>query len=184
MLAENKAWIRTLAVLALLLAAAAVAAGLARAQDTTVVTSGGKTQVTTQDNSGSVITVTVDNNPVTFEEASQPRMIGGRVMVPLRGVVERLGGNVLYDGKTKVITGAHAQTSNQFRIRVGSNEALLNGKNMSLDAPPRVIAGTTYVPLRFVSEALGADVDWDGARRTVIISAAGNTAEVKTGGGG
>lgn len=176
---SSKIWIRTLAVVALLLAVAAVAAGLARSaraaatQQTTTVT-------TTPD--GSVITVTVNNDPVTFAEESQPRMIGGRVMVPLRGVVERLGGNILYDPKSKVITGAHPGTSNQFRLRVGSDEALLNGKNMSLDAPPRVIAGTTYVPLRFVSEALGAQVAWDSARRTVIISADGNTAEVKTGG--
>lgn len=168
---NNKVWVRTLAIIALVLAVTAVAAGLTRAQQTTTIT---------RNPDGSVITVTVNNEPVVFAEASQPRMMSGRVMVPLRGVVERLGGNILYDAKTKVITGAHPGTSNQFRLRVGSDEALLNGKNMMLDAQPRVIMGTTYVPLRFVSEALGAAVEWNGATRTVIISADGNTAEVKT----
>lgn len=138
------------------------------------------TRVSTSPN-GSVVTVTVDNEKVAFEEDSQPQMIGGRVMVPLRGVIERLGGNVLYEAKTKVITGANANTNSQFRMRVGSNEVIVNGENKMLDAMPRVIAGTTYVPLRFVSEALGADVSWDNATRTVTIEAAGSQAKVKAG---
>jgi len=138
--------------------------------------------VKTLPNGDTLITVTVNDEAVEFTPAERPRMIGGRVMVPLRGVVERLGGTILYEPTSKVITGAHDGTGNQFRLRVGSNEALLNGKQMDLDAQPRVFAGVTYVPLRFVSEAMGAQVDWNNARRTVTIEAAGKTAEVKTGG--
>jgi hypothetical protein len=122
---------------------------------------------------GPAITVVVNNEAVGFTESAGPRVVGGRVMVPLRVVTERLGGSVIYDAKSKVITGAHPQTSNQFRLRLGSNEALLNGKQMDLDAYPRVYAGTTYVPLRFVSEALGAVVDWNDAKRTVMITVEG-----------
>ena len=153
-----------------------------KTQTTVEAPANGKTEVRTTANGDTVITVTVNEEPVAFETTSAPRMIGGRVMVPLRGVVERLGGEIKYESASKVITGAHAGTSNQFRLRVGSPEALLNGKQMSLDAAPRVIAGITYVPLRFISEAMGAQVSWDNARRTVIIEAAGNVAEVKTGG--
>lgn len=177
----NKAMIRLLAVLALLVAAVAASA-VAWAQETRVVTPPGSTTRVTTSGDETVISVTVNNEAVEFVGDTRPMMLSGRVMVPLRGVVERLGGNILYDKKTRVVTGAHPGTSNQFRIRVGSNEALLNGKNMSLDAPPRVIGGTTYVPLRFVSEAMGAQVSWDNARRTVVIEADGNTATVKTGG--
>ena len=133
-----------------------------RAQTTTTVVS-----------QGAAITVVVNNEPVGFTANAGPRVVGGRVMVPLRVVTERLGGSVIYDAKSKVITGAHPQTSNQFRLRLGSDEALLNGKQMELDAYPRVYAGTTYVPLRFVSEALGAVVDWNDAKRSVIITVEG-----------
>ena len=54
-----------------------------------------------------------------------------------------------------------------------------NGKDRTLHTPPRVVHGVTYVPLRFVSEALGADVRWDSDKHTVTIMADGYTADVK-----
>ena len=151
----------------------------AAAQTTRVVTPPGSTTKVTRTSGGdTVITVTVNNEPVTFEATRRPMMMSGRVLVPLRGVLERLGGNVQWDPKNRVVTGAHAGANRQFRVRVGSNEALVNGETMNLDSPPRIANGTTYVPLRFVSEALGAKVVWDNARRSVVITAAGEAAEV------
>lgn len=151
----------------------------AHAQTTIVTPQDTTTEVTNLSDGSTVITVTVNNEKVAFAENAMPVMIGGRVLVPLRGVVERLGGNVQYDADSKVITGAQSNLAKQFRLRVGSDEALMNGQNMSLDSPPRVINGTTYVPLRFVSEALGADVRWDNAKHVVTIMADGYSAEVK-----
>lgn len=167
-------------------AAHAQDAGSTTTTSTTHDTTNGTTTTTVtthpndEGNGPTTITVTVNKEPIRFPENGRPRMLGGRVMVPLRGVIERLGGSVLYDAATQVITGAHPGTSDQFRLRVGSDQALVNGKNVTLDTPPRVIAGTTYVPLRFVSEALGAQVSWDNANHTVVISAAGNETTVKT----
>ncbi|MDX1935133.1 MAG: stalk domain-containing protein [Capsulimonadales bacterium] len=151
-------------------------------QTTRVTTRTRSTQpaTVTTESGGQRITVTVNRDPVTFAETSQPVMMSGRVMIPLRGVTERLGGNVLYDPESKVITGAHPGTGNQFRLRVGSGEALLNGQEMALDAAPQVLNGTTYVPLRFVSEALGAKVNWEAQQRTVLITVDGNQATVTT----
>lgn len=151
-----------------------------KTQTTVQAPANGTTKVRTAPNGDTVITVTVNEEPVAFDEAP-PRMIGGRVMVPLRGVVERLGGTIQYDTKSKVITGGHEVNNKQFRLRVGAAEALVNGAQQSLDAPPRVYSGVTYVPLRFVSEAMGANVSWDNSKRTVVIEAAGNVAEVKPG---
>jgi hypothetical protein len=136
------------------------------------------TEVTDTKDGQTTIVVNVNNDPVAFPQAP-PRMFGGRVMVPLRGVVERLNGNIKYEDQTKVITGAQANTEKQFRLRLGSAEALVNGQRQPLDTPPRVINGVTYVPLRFVSEALGADVRWDNAKHTVTIMTDGMAAEVK-----
>lgn len=139
------------------------------------------TSVTAQTPEGTTITVTVNDQSVPFANEAGPVMLGGRVMVPLRGVVERLGGNLHLEAATKSITGAHPDTEKQFRLKIGSRNAVANGRQVTLDAPPRVIRGTTYVPLRFISEAMGADIRWDNARRTVVIASAGREAEVKTG---
>ncbi len=181
---------KTSASLPVLAAAAAALANLtcataARAQNTTRVVTppGSTTRVTTTRSGDQIITVTVNNQPVAFAERRAPVMFGGRVFVPLRGVIEKLGGEVKWEPATRVITGAHAGTEKQFRLRVGSTDALVNGKNMTLDAPPRVVNGTTYVPLRFVSETMGARVTWDNDRRTVVITAddgAGGTTSVET----
>ncbi|MBC8140167.1 MAG: hypothetical protein H7Y38_01860 [Armatimonadetes bacterium] len=152
-----------------------------KTQTTVTAPANGKTEVRTAPNGDTVITVTVDDAPVVFAATSRPRMVGGRVLVPLRGVVEKLGGDIQYDPLTKVISGAQASKSMQFRLRVGSSEALLNGNATSMDSKPLIVNGITYVPLRFVSEAMGAQVVWDAARRTVVIAASGNVAVVKTG---
>ena len=156
-------------------AAAAAAAGVgaheAAAQTTKVVTPpGSTTRVRTTPGGDQVITVTLNNKPVEFAGAAAPMMDAGRVMVPLRGVFEQLGGELLWEPKAKVVTGARPSTKDQFRMRVGSREALVNGRARTLDAPPRVVNGTTYVPLRFVSEALGAAVRWDNEARAVVIT--------------
>ena len=161
----------------------AVFSNPARAQQQTTVVNppaGSTTEVTNTGDGQTVITVTVNNEAVPFEKNDAPVMIGGRVMVPLRGVVERLGGTIQYDAATRVITGGQANLEKQFRLRVGSDQALVNGKEQTLDTPARVLHSVTYVPLRFVSEALGADVRWDSAKRTVTIMADGYSADVKT----
>ena len=148
----------------------------AAAQTTKIVTPpGSTTKVTTTPAGDQVITVTVNQEPVEFTEA-RPLMLGGRVMVPVRGVFERLGGEVLWEPKGRVVTGARKESKSQFRMRVGSSQALVNGRDTMLDAPPRLISGTVYVPLRFVSEALGANVVWDDAKDTVIITSEDATA--------
>ena len=170
---------------AVLLAAALAAAlptlmaGRSAAQTKIVTPPGSTTRVTTTPSGDQIITVTVNSKPVPFEQSRRPRMMSGRVMVPLRGVIERLGGNVLWDPNERVVTGAHPGTNRQFRIRAGSNEALVNGDKKVLDAPPVIANGTTYVPLRFVSEALGAKVTWDNARRAVLITAGGASTTVE-----
>jgi hypothetical protein len=161
-------------------AALLIPEGLAHAQSTVVASpQGTTTEVTNLPDGTTVINVIVNDKPVAFAKNELPVMTGGRVLVPLRGVIERLGGQVQYDATSKVITGAQPNLEKQFRLRVGSNEALVNGKNQTLDTMPRVLNGVTYVPLRFVSETMGADVRWDSAKRVVTIMADGYSADVK-----
>ena len=158
-------------VVLITLTLAVAAPAPASAQKTTRVKAppGSTTSITTTPKGEQIITVTVNKKPVPFAQAQRPIMADGRVMVPLRGVFERLGGTVDWNQAERSVSGSHAQSGTEFRIRVGSNDALINGETKPLDAPARIANGTTYVPLRFASEAMGAQVEWDEKSRTVYI---------------
>ncbi len=94
--------------------------------------------------------------------------VGGRVLVPLRGVFESLGATVNYDAPTSTIYAMRDSTNVQ--LRLGSTQASVNGQQRVLDVPAQARFGRTLVPLRFVSETLGAQVQWVEAQRTVYIT--------------
>ncbi len=110
------------------------------------------------------LSVTVDGQAVTFNPPPIER--AGRVFVPLRGVFERLGASVVYANGTINATGNGRNIS----LHIGSNAATVNGNAQTLDQAPFVIGASTYVPLRFVSEALGAGVNYDGANQIVALN--------------
>ena len=130
------------------------------------------------------VQVTVDQKTVGFEGPA-PVERGGRVLVPLRGVLERVGAYVAYDNNTKTVTALRGATN--ITLSVGSHRALVGDRTVTLDTPAMIVDGTVMVPLRFVGEALGARVSWNDATRTVTIdtdhvaSAAARPAHITTG---
>jgi hypothetical protein len=65
------------------------------------------------------------------------------------------------------ITAAKGNTT--IKLQIGSTTALNNGAQITLDAAPTIVNGRTLVPVRFVGEALGAQVSWDAANYQVNI---------------
>jgi hypothetical protein len=112
------------------------------------------------------ISVYVDGNPVAFNGVG-PQEVNGRVLVPLRGVLEKLGAYVGWDPAGQMVTAQRGDTS--IDLRIGSREARVNNQPVALDVPAEIYRGSTMVPLRFVSEALGADVRWDATQYAVMI---------------
>ena len=103
------------------------------------------------------------------EEYDQPPVIeNGRTLVPMRGIFETLGASVEWEAETQSILASRSGTT--VELEIGDNTAYVNGESVALSVPPKVINGRTVVPLRFVSESLGADVGWDSGSRTVRIS--------------
>lgn len=113
------------------------------------------------------INVTVDGDLVAFG-AQRPVEQFGSVLVPLRGVFEKLGATVAYDGGSKSILAVRGPTT--VTLKLGSRDAQVNNMPRTLSVPAQAVNGTTLVPLRFVSEALGAQVKWQAASRTVIVT--------------
>lgn len=99
----------------------------------------------------------------------------GRVLVPLRGVLETMGAQVSWEGSTSTATVTLNSTT--VSLDVGAATATVNGTEVALDVPGQIIGGSTYVPLRFVGESLSAQVNWDQETRTVTIVTAPAPAE-------
>jgi hypothetical protein len=110
------------------------------------------------------VSVTLNGSPVSLNPAPTER--NGRVFVPLRGVFERLGASVVYSGGTINAQGNNHSVS----LHIGSTQATVDGAPQTLDVAPFIIGASTYVPLRFVSQALGASVNYDGSNRIVALT--------------
>jgi hypothetical protein len=108
--------------------------------------------------------ITINGNSVAVYPA--PIMQTGRVFVPLRGVFENLGASVVYNNGQINATGNNTEIS----LTIGSTQATVNGSPVTIDVAPFIVGSSTYVPLRFVSQALGADVSWDDADQIVEIT--------------
>ena len=92
---------------------------------------------------------------------SAPVIVGDRTMVPLRFIAEALGAKVDWNSDTQ--TASVALDGKTLSVTIGEPAA-------GMDVPAMIIQDRTMVPLRFISEALGCDVDWNDAARSVTIS--------------
>ena len=114
------------------------------------------------------ISVYVDNTKVKFDVP--PQIIGGRTMVPLRAIFESLGATVNWDASTRTITAYNITTV--VKATIDSNIISVNYVDKTMDVAPMIINDRTLVPARFVAEAFGCNVDWNGNTKTVTITSA------------
>ncbi|MFK4304756.1 MULTISPECIES: stalk domain-containing protein [unclassified Paenibacillus] len=116
-------------------------------------------------NNKAQVLVFIDGKLQQYEQPATS--ISGSMLVPFRAVFEALGAKVKWDGATKTVTATKGNTT--IKLTVGSRDAYINGKLVRLNAAPRLINGKVMVPIRFVSEALGAKVKWNIAAQSVVI---------------
>ncbi|MCU6340251.1 copper amine oxidase N-terminal domain-containing protein, partial [Enterobacter quasiroggenkampii] len=77
-------------------------------------------------------------------------------MLPMRAIFEALDAKVLWDQRKQMVTAIKDDTT--IVLKIGSKAATINGSAVVLDVPPQTLLGRTMVPVRFVSEAIGAEV--------------------------
>lgn len=114
-----------------------------------------------------IFTVTTDKSE-PYKSSRAPIINNGRTFVPLRALGEVLGANVNYVAQEKKVI--YQMGNITIEMWLGKKEAAVNGKPLKLDNPPLVISGSTYVPVRFVAENLGADTEYFAESRTVRIT--------------
>lgn len=97
-----------------------------------------------------------------------PTLIDGRVMVPLRGVLQEFDAKIEWFPVQKVVVAkGHGRS---VTLPLGAQYAIVGDKVVALEVPARIQNGRTLVPLRFVAEALNAYVVWEESERTVVIT--------------
>lgn len=109
-----------------------------------------------------------------------PQLVENRTLVPLRAIFEKLGATVEWDQATQTATATKG--TDVVQITIDSTTAYIKGQAQTLDVPAMVMDNRTLVPVRFVSEALQADVQWVQETQTVQITTqtGGTTVTVPT----
>ncbi len=98
---------------------------------------------------------------------TSPIVLAGRTMVPIRAVVEAMGGTVGWDGGTSLIT-LNAR-GNKVEMWLGKTDIKVNGAAKEMDIAPVAKDGRTYVPVRFAAENLNCKVDWINSTKEAVI---------------
>ncbi|MDO4540379.1 MAG: copper amine oxidase N-terminal domain-containing protein, partial [Syntrophomonadaceae bacterium] len=113
------------------------------------------------------ISIMLDGAELVTEPA--PYIVNDRTLVPMRAIFEALDATVTWDETERSVTAV--RDTDTILLYIGSTTAYVNEAAVILEAAPEIDAATwrTMVPLRFVSEALGCDVDWKAETLTVII---------------
>ena len=112
------------------------------------------------------ITVVLDGKQVSL--TADPVIEDGRTLVPFRSIFEAIGLTVGWDADTKTVTGT--KDGKSIKLVIGNKTAVVDGENKTLDVAPAIKDGATLVPLRFVAEASGLNVQWDSVARQVYIA--------------
>lgn len=110
----------------------------------------------------------MDVNVDTYELDVAPYIKNDYTMVPLRFVAEAFGAKVGWDDATKTVTIDFA--GHNMKVVIGSSEAVVDGEAVTMPLPAEIVNSRTMVPVRFISEAFGFTVKWDGVARTVTIT--------------
>lgn len=116
------------------------------------------------------IEVTIAGSYVEFDDV-EPTLINDRVVVPFRKIFASLGAEVEWDAETATATAKKGDIV--IKITEDNNTAYIGDKACELDVAATILDGRFVVPIRFVSEALGQHVYWDGETTTVVIAELG-----------
>ncbi|WP_167859633.1 copper amine oxidase N-terminal domain-containing protein [Paenibacillus cymbidii] len=100
---------------------------------------------------------------------SAPYIRGASTMVPVRFVSEQLAADVEWDGDKRQVHITDILTGKTIVLTIDSTKALVNGVEDELEVAAEITDDSTFVPVRFIAEKLGATVGWDEATRTVSI---------------
>ena len=115
----------------------------------------------------------MDVNGMSVAMDAAPVIKNGRTLLPIRALIETLGGKVTWNAKTRTATVVLGERS--VVLEIGKGTALVNGKSVPIDASnakvvPEIIGNRTFLPLRFIAESLGLDLAWEPVSQTISFT--------------
>lgn len=121
-------------------------------------------------------TMTVNGKDMPIDEqGTVPVIINDRTLLPVRAVVEQMGGSVGWNGETQEVTLTYGK--DEIKLKIDSAEALLNGEKQTLDAAPTVMNDRTMLPIRFIAESFKFNVEWNESEQKVTVTNSKTTQE-------
>ncbi len=100
-------------------------------------------------------------------QGTSPIIKDSRTLVPIRAIVEGMGGNVGWDEAARQVDLLYAD--NEVSMWLGSKQLIANNNNLTMDVPPDILNGRTMLPIRFAAENLGCTVEWINSTREIVI---------------
>ncbi len=118
---------------------------------------------------GSTTTNSYNGEALTTKELEAAPFVNenDRTMVPVRVISETFGAEVGWDDPTQTVTVTSGETV--LKLVIGSNTAILNGNEVAMDSVPTLVNARTFVPLRFIGEALGYNINYCSITEQIII---------------
>lgn len=104
-----------------------------------------------------IIMVALNGELINFKDV-QPTIVNDRTLVPFRALLEKMGAEVEWNAEEKSVVSK--MNGQDIKLVIDSDKAILNGQEVTLDAPAMIKDGRTMIPLRFVSENLGYKVNF------------------------
>ena len=108
------------------------------------------------------------DKPIEKSGDVAPFISNGRTLLPLRKVAEEFGAEVNWIDEEKKINLIYKD--NQISLWIDSDGATVNGEFLYLDSAPVIVNGKTYLPIRFIADSFGWELDWNGHEKTVTLS--------------
>ena len=105
------------------------------------------------------MTIRIDDNAVDFPDAKPFIDDNDRTQIPIRAVAEMLDSSVVWDGETETVKITN-KNGDIVILTIDSDIITVNGENVKMDTTAIIKNERTYIPVRFVAEALGLMVKW------------------------
>lgn len=142
----------------------------------TVLSSTGCSAQNIQENTEDIkITLTI-NNPTMIvndeersidDDGTVPIIVNERTLLPVRAVVEAMGGSVEWNEDLRTVT--LTKNEDTIKLTIDSEIALLNSEEKNLDTAPTIINDRTMLPIRFIAESFGFNVEWNEKTQEITI---------------
>lgn len=121
-----------------------------------------------------IVTINGTEKPID-ENGTVPIIVNDRTLLPVRAIVEEIGGTVGWDGDTQTVTLTY--NGKEIQMVIDNTTVYLNGTAQVLDIAPTIINDRTMLPIRFIAESFEFDVEWNDTEQRVTITKAATVTE-------